>query len=113
MANGSSRRGFLSSLPAKPTLFQASIENSEPTVAAPITGSSASDRPPAGQKPGPKLAARAVAFRPIEIPSTIRPASAAGLIAGGEGWVVAAVRAARAVIQVRAADGRVAKTRWG
>src|SRR6266699_1012845 len=34
MATGRSRWAFLSSLPANPTLFHASIENSEPTIAA-------------------------------------------------------------------------------
>src|SRR5205085_8731845 len=53
-----SRSGWVSSLPAKPTLFQASIENSEPTMAAP-TAPSPTATPPVAQKLPPKFAATA------------------------------------------------------
>src|SRR5206468_721500 len=84
IAKGTSFSGCFSSPDAKPTLFQASIENSEPTIAAPITGTAASVRLPADQNPAPKLAAIASAFRPIVIPSTMSAASAAVLIAVSE-----------------------------
>ena len=49
MAKGRSRLGCFISLAAKPTLFQASMENSEPTMAAPITVSGTT-APPVAQK---------------------------------------------------------------
>src|SRR6185503_8617242 len=71
MANGRSFSGFFISPDANPTLFQASIENSDPTIAAPTTGRIASVSAPPAQKFGPKFAAIAAAFRPIVRPSTI------------------------------------------
>src|SRR5438094_9600882 len=76
MAIGRSRLASFSSEPAKPTLFQASIATSEPTIAAAITGHSAAPRPPAGQNPGPKFASIAAALRPIVIPRRMSAASA-------------------------------------
>src|SRR3989441_13184062 len=67
MAIGRSRFASLSSEPAKPTLFQASIEKSDPTIAAPMTGHSVAPKPLAGQNAGPKLAAVAAALRATEI----------------------------------------------
>src|SRR2546430_2054582 len=46
IANGTSFSGFLSSPDAKPTLFHASIENNEPTMAAPTTGKTDNVRAP-------------------------------------------------------------------
>ena len=80
IATGRSRSGCVSSLPAKPTLFQASIENSEPTMAAP-TAPSPTATPPVAQKLPPKLAAIASACRPTVSPSRISAASAAVLTA--------------------------------
>ena len=111
MAKGMSLSGFLSSPEANPTLFHASIENSEPTIAAPTTGSTASVRPPPAQKFAPKLAAIAAAFRPMVRPNNIRPASAAVLIAVNVVWMNAAVRTPRTLIQVRIAMDSIAKIR--
>ena len=112
MAKGKSFSGFLSSPDANPTLFQASIENSEPTIAAPTTGRMASVRAPPDQKVGPKFAVIAAAFRPIVNPSKIRAASAAVLIAVSEVWMNAAVRTPRTLIHVSSTIDAMAKIRW-
>src|SRR5881394_3895437 len=112
MAKGKSFSGFLSSPDANPTLFQASIENSEPTIAAPTTGRMASVRAPPAQKFGPKFAVIAAAFRPIVNPSKIRAASAAVLIAVSEVWMNAAVRTPRTLIHVSSTIDAMAKIRW-
>src|SRR5207247_10450587 len=91
----------LSSEPAKPTLFQASIEKSDPTIAAPMTGHSVAPKPVAGQNAGPKLAAIAAALRPTVTPSTMRAASAVVLIAVSEVWMTAAVQIGRASCRER------------
>src|SRR5207245_2827900 len=75
MATGRSRWAFLSSLPANPTLFHASIEKREPTIAAPIVPRP-TVAPPVAQKLAPKLAANASALRPMVMPSRISKASA-------------------------------------
>src|SRR2546422_5306016 len=80
MATGRSRWAFLSSLPANPTLFHASIEKREPTIAAPIVPRPTA-APPVAQKLAPKLAANASALRPMVMPSRISKASAPVLIA--------------------------------
>ena len=49
-ARGTLRLGFCTSPAAKVTLFQASLEKSEPTIAAPRTGIIASDQSPVPQK---------------------------------------------------------------
>src|SRR2546422_1034617 len=112
-ANGRSFSGFLSSPEAKPTLFHASIENNEPTIAAPIIGRTPSDRPPPAQKFAPKLAARAAALRPIVMPSRIRPARAAVFIAVNVVWMNAAVLTPRTLIQVSSTIDTIANMRWG
>src|SRR5256885_13831858 len=109
MAIGRSRFASLSSEPAKPTLFQASIEKSDPTIAAPMTGHSVAPKPVAGQNAGPKLAAIAAAVRPTGPPRTMRAASAVGLIAVSEGWVTAAGRTPRTVIPAHRITGRRAR----
>ena len=91
IANGRSRSGFLSSDPANPTLFQASIENSDPTMAPPTTGSTPRVSAPPAQKFAPRLAAIASALRPMVTPSRISPASAAVLTAVRVVWMKAAV----------------------
>src|SRR3989475_11222946 len=111
MAIGRSRFASLSSEPAKPTLFQASIEKSDPTIAAPMTGHSVAPKPVAGQNAGPKVAAIAAAVRPTGTPSTMRGAGARGLIAVGEGWVTAAGRTPRTVIHVNRIRERVGRGR--
>ena len=103
----------MSSLPAKPTLFHASIAKSEPTIAAPITGHRAAVMPPAGQKWSPKLAATAAAFRPTVSPSRISPASAAVLIAVSDVWITAAVLTPRTLIHVSTAMEAIARMRCG
>ena len=113
IANGRSFRGFFSSAAAKPTLFQASIEKSEPTVAAPITGRSAGVSPSAGQNPAPKFAAPATAFRPMVSPSRISAASAAVLTVVKLVCTIAAVRTPRTLTQVSSTIERIANTRWG
>src|SRR2546430_5753325 len=69
MATGRSRWAFLSSLPANPTLFHASIEKREPTIAAPIVPRPTA-APPVAQKLAPKLAANASAPPPRLRPDT-------------------------------------------
>src|SRR3989441_6967002 len=112
MAIGRSRFASLSSEPAKPTLFQASIEKSDPTIAAPMTGHSVAPKPVAGQNAGPKVAAIAAAVRPTGTPSTMRAAGAAGLIAVSEGWMTAAVRPPRTLIHGNRETERGARVRW-
>ena len=55
-ASGRLLLGLRTSAAAKVTLFQASLEKSEPTIAAPRTGSTARDQAPVPQNE-PKLAA--------------------------------------------------------
>src|SRR2546429_59541 len=76
MANGMSRSGCFSSPEAKPTLFQASIENSDPTIAAPMAVAPTAT-PPVAQKLAPKLAATAAAFPPMVTPGTMMTARGA------------------------------------
>src|SRR5712691_696773 len=111
IAKGRSFSGCFISADANPTLFQASIENSEPTIAAPMTGSSPSVTPVAGQKLAPKFAAIATAFLPIVSPSTTRAVSAAVLMMVSEVWMKAAVRTPRTLIQVRTATDAIASNR--
>ena len=111
IAKGRSFSGCFISADANPTLFQASMENSEPTIAAPMTGSSPRVRPVAGQKLAPKFAAIASAFRPIVSPSTTRAASARVLMAVSEVWMNAAVRTPRTLIQVSTAIDAIASSR--
>src|SRR5436189_6319697 len=73
MANGMSRSGCFSSPEAKPTLFQASIENSDPTIAAPMAVAPTAT-PLVAQKLAPKLAATAAAFLPLVRASRVRAA---------------------------------------
>src|SRR3989441_43555 len=113
MAIGRSRFASLSSEPAKPTLFQASIEKSDPPIAAPMTGHSVAPKPVAGQNAGPKLAAIAAALRPTGTPSTMRAASAVVLIAVSEVWMTAAVRTPRTLIHVNRITERIARIRCG
>src|SRR5207249_231964 len=94
-------------------LFQASMENSDPTIAAPITGRMARVKLPAGQNAGPKFAASAVALRPIASPSRINTARDAVLIAVRDVWMIAAVRTPRTLIQVKRSTEAIAKTRCG
>ena len=63
--------------PAKVTLFHASLENSEPTIAAPkaMTSVEVSDQSPV-KLPAEKLAPSAVALRPSVSPSRMSAASA-------------------------------------
>src|SRR5438132_14214651 len=91
MAIGRSRLASFNSEPAKPTLFQASIENNDPTIAAPITGHSAAARPPAGQNAGPKFESIAAALRPIMIPRRMSAASAVVLMAVSDVWITAEI----------------------
>src|SRR2546427_13303764 len=109
MAIGRSRFASLSSEPAKPTLFQASIEKSDPTIAAPMTGHSVAPKPVAEQNAGPKLAAIAAALRPTVTPSTMRAASAGVLVAVSEGWMTAAVRRPPTVVHVHRNTERTAR----
>ncbi len=76
-ASGRFRAGFFTSAAAKVTLFHASLENSEPTMAAPnaMMSVEVSDHWPAKLPPA-KLAEMASAFRPIVRPSRISSASA-------------------------------------
>src|SRR5207247_10783151 len=113
MAICRSRLASFSSEPAKPTLCQASIENSDPTIAAPITGHSAAPRPPAGQNPGPKFASIAAALRPIVIPRRMSAASAVVLMAVSDVWMTAAVFTPRTLIPVNTITERIARSRWG
>src|SRR5437773_1482791 len=112
MATGRSRWAFLSSLPANPTLFHASIEKREPTIAAPIVPRPTA-APPVAQKLAPKLAANASALRPMVMPSRISKASAPVLIAVRDVWIRAAVRTPRTLIQVSRATDRTARMRCG
>src|SRR6266702_2519451 len=113
IANGTSFSGFLSSPDAKPTLFHASIENNEPTMAAPTTGRTASVKAPPAQKFAPQFAVIASAFRPIVIPSRIRAARDAVLIAVRVVWMNAAVLTPRTLIQVSSTMEAMAKMRCG
>src|SRR3989442_4969290 len=111
MAIGRSRFASLSSEPAKPTLFQASIEKSDPTIAAPMTGHSVAPKPVAGQNAGPKVAAIAAAVRPPVTPRTMRAASAVVLVAVSEGWMTAAGRPPRNLIHRDQSNDKIAKIR--
>jgi len=113
MARGMSRAGFRSSSAANPTLFQASIEKSAPTMAAPITGQNESGMPPSGKKPAPKLVATTSGFRASTAPSTIRAPKVAALMAVRVVWRKAAVRTPRTLIQVSSAIEPIANRRWG
>src|SRR2546425_12697175 len=110
MANGRSLVGFLSSPAANPTLFQASIENREPTIAAPMAVT-ATVTPPVAQKLAPKLAVRAAALRPIVRPRRIRAASAAVLVIVKDVCTIVAVRTPRTLIQVSRTIDRIANRR--
>src|SRR5215207_7444613 len=68
-ARGRLRVGFLTSAAAKVTLFHASLEKSDPTIAAPITGNTARLQSPVPQKLE-KLAAATSARR-----NRVRPSS--------------------------------------
>src|SRR2546430_2315611 len=113
MAIGRSRLASFSSEPAKPTLFQASIENSDPTIAAPITGHSAAPRPPAGQNPGPKFASIAAALRPIVIPRRMSAASAVVLMAVSDVLMTAAGLPPRTLVPVNTITDRIARSPSG
>src|SRR5256884_9328269 len=113
MAIGRSRLASFSSEPAKPTLFQASIENKDPTIAAPITGQSVAARPPAGQNAGPKFASIAATLRPIVIPRRMSAASAVVLMAVSDVWRTAVVLTPRTLIPVHTIPERIARSRWG
>ncbi len=82
-------------------------------MAAPTTGKTDSVRAPPAQKFGPQLAAIAAAFRPIVIPSRIRMARDAVLIAVRVVWMNAAVLTPRTLIQVSSTMEPMAKTRCG
>src|SRR5207247_9468053 len=113
MAIGRSRFASFSAEPATPTLFQASMENSDPTIAAPITGHSPAASPPAGQNAGPKFASIAAALRPIVTPSRMSAASAVVLMTVSEVWMTAAVFTPRTLIHVNTITERMARIRWG
>src|SRR6266576_1494242 len=113
MAIGRSRLASFSSEPAKPTLFQASIENKDPTIAAPITGHSVAARPPAGQNAGPKFASIAATLRPIVIPRRMSAASAVVLMAVSDVWMMAAVFTPRTLIHGNTTTERIATSRCG
>src|SRR5437879_12345884 len=112
MATGRSRWAFLSSLPANPTLFHASIEKREPTIAAPIVPRPTA-APPVAQKSAAKLAADASALRPMVLPSRIRSASAPALVAAGGVWLRAAGRTPRPLSHGSGATDRTARMRGG
>src|SRR5260370_8508749 len=112
IAIGRSLVGFFNSLPAKPTLFHASIENSDPTIAAP-TAPTPTTQPLVDQKLVPKFAAMAVALRPMVMPSKISAASAAVLTAVSEVWMNAAVFTPRTLIQVSSTIDAIANSRCG
>src|SRR5260370_25237644 len=113
MVNGTSFWGFLSSPDAKPTLFHGSIENNEPTMAAPTIGKTDSVRAPPAQKFAPQLAAIAAAFRPIVIPSRIKAARDAVLIAVRVVWMNAAVLTPRTLIQLSSTMEQIANMPCG
>src|SRR5437879_12454014 len=100
MAIGRSRFASLSSEPAKPTLFQASMEKSDPTIAAPMTGHSVAPKPVAGQNAGSELAALAAAVRPTVRAITLRAANAVFLVAVREVEMNEAGHSASAVVKV-------------
>jgi hypothetical protein len=74
-ARGRLRVGFCTSAAAKVTLFQASAEKSEPTIAAPMTGITATDHEPVPQKPE-KFAAAMSGWRQTVSPNSTSAASA-------------------------------------
>ena len=87
-ARGRFRLGFCTSAAAKVTLFHASLEKSEPTIAAPITGITARDQSPVPQNVA-KLAAATSGWRKSVRPSSTRAASAPTLATLKTVWIAA------------------------
>ena len=104
--------GFCTSAAAKVTLFHASLENSEPTMAAPSTGMTAIDQSPVPQKSA-KLAAAMSGWRKSVSPSRTSAASAPTLATLKTVWIAAPSVTPRMLVAVSTAIMTIATTRWG
>ena len=111
-ARGRFRVGFCTSAAAKVTLFQASLENSEPTMAAPRTGITASDQSPVPQK-SEKLAAAMSGCRKSVSPNSTSAASAPTLATLNTVWIAAPSVTPRMLVAVSSAIMRIATTPLG
>ena len=87
-ASGRLRLGFCTSAAAKVTLFQASLEKSDPTIAAPTTGTIARLQSPVPQKAA-KLAAATSGCRNSVSPQMTSTASAPTLATVNMVWIAA------------------------
>jgi hypothetical protein len=93
-------------------LFHASLENSDPTIAAPITGSTARLQSPVPQN-APKLAAATSGRRKIVRPRRTSAASAPTLATVKLVWIAAPSRTPRIFTAVSRATMTIATTRCG
>ena len=98
--SGRLRRGLRTSPAVKVTLFQASEENSAPTMATP-TRRTVSKFHPAPRQKSVKLALTAAGLRPSRNPKPTRPSSAATLAKVKTFCTTAPVRMPRVLDQVR------------
>src|SRR5690348_15923562 len=96
-ARGRLRVGFCTSAAAKVTLFHASLENREPTMAAPITGTTARVQGTVPQK-DEKFAAATAGCRHTVSPNSTSAASAPTLATLNTVWIAAPSRTPRALV---------------
>ena len=101
--SGRLRRGLRTSPAVKVTLFQASEENSEPTMATPTSRTESKFQPALRQK-SVKLLATAAGLRPTRKPAPTRPSSAPILANVKTFCTMAPVRMPRVLLQVRKHD---------
>ena len=93
------------------TLFQASLEKSDPTIAAPTTGSIASPHGFAPQKVS-KFIAEIAGCRKMNRPRTMSATSAPTLATVNTVWIAAPSRTPRMFTKVRNAIITTATSRW-
>jgi hypothetical protein len=111
-ASGRFRLGFCTSAAAKVTLFQASLEKSDPTIAAPMMGTMARLQSPVPQNVA-KLALATSGRRNSVSPQSTSTASAPTFATLKTVWIVAPSVTPRTLMAVSRTIERIATIRWG